>query len=183
MRHSSLPSGNGFSEIPPDRHGCCKPCCGYILEEIHDCHRERCCFDGVVSICGLSACLAPPLTLCSTDVVCIAPACTQDRRTFRLTLRCEVIDSRGCRASGEACICVTIRQLPTCGCANLRLGACIDVQRAEYCSASAFRLCADVRLMMVASGPGRLIRQQMCAKHCLFPPLYPAPLIDDREKH
>ena len=176
MQHCSLlPGEEGLAPFPPDRHGCCKPCCGYILEEIHSHQQERCCLNGILEVCNLPACLAPPLTLCSVDVVCISPQCVQDRSTFRLSLRCEVADCRGRRACGEACVSVALRHAPFCCGENLRLGARIDVQEACFCAPSAFRVCADVQLVVVTSGAGRILKQQPCASPCLFPPLYPAP--------
>ena len=53
MQHCSLFPGGDFAECPPDRHGCCKPCCGYILEEIHSHRQECCCFHGILNVCGL----------------------------------------------------------------------------------------------------------------------------------
>lgn len=182
MQHCSLPSGEGFAEFPPDRHGCCKPCCGYILEEIQSHRQECCCFHGTLNVCGLPQHLMAPLTLCGAKVVCISPQCAQDRSTFRLTLRCEVVDCRGCRACGEACITVALRHASGCPGENLRLGAQIEVKAARFCAPSAFEVCADIRLVVVTSGAGRILRQQTCALDCLFPPLYPAPIRDRWEK-
>lgn len=175
MQHGLL-LPNGCTEPHPDRHGCPKPCCGYILEEIHSHQQECCCFHGILDICGLPARLVAPLSLCSVEVVCITPQGVQNRTAFCLTLRCEVADCCGCRACGEACMTVTLRHAPgRCG-ENLRLGARIDVREARFCAPSSFQVCADVCLVVVKSGAGRIIRQQPCAPACLFPPLYPAPL-------
>lgn len=182
MQRCSLLLGDGFAEFPPDRHGCCKPCCGYILEEIHSQRQECCCFHGILNVCGLPQHLMAPLTLCGVEVICISPQCVQDRSAFRLTLRCEVIDCRGCRACGEACMAVALRHAPGCCGENLRLGAQIEVKDARFCAPSAFEICADIRLVVVMSGAGRILRQQTCAPDCVFPPLYPAPARHLREK-
>ena len=176
MRQGSLFPCCDDGRSQPGRHGCCRPCCGYIVEEIHSHHQERCCFRGMLEICGLPARLAPPLTLCRADVSCISPLCGQERAAFCLTLRCEVEDCRGCRACGEACICITLQHAPACCGENLRLGARLDVQHACFCAPSAFEVCADVHLMVVTSGVGRMLRQLECAPRCAFAPLYPAPL-------
>lgn len=182
MQHGSPHADCGFRWQQPDGHGCCRPCCGYILEEIHSHQQERCCFQGILEICGLPSCLVPPLTLCSVDVVCISPQCARDRHTFRLTLRCEVADCRGCRATGEACMSVALGHVPDCCGGNLRLGAEIHVREARFCAPSGFEVCADVRLTVVISGAGRMLRQQPCAPQCLFPPLYPTPACTGRGK-
>lgn len=176
MQHCSLLSGEDFAEFLPDRHGCCKPCCGYILEEIHSQRQECCCFHGILNVCGLPQHLMAPLTLCGVDVVCISPQCIQDRSTFRLTLRCKVIDCRGRRACGEACITVALRHATGCSGENLRLGAQLEVKDARFCAPSAFEVCADIRILVVTSGAGRILRQKTCAADCAFPPLYPAPI-------
>lgn len=176
MQHYSLLPGEDFAEFLPDRHGCCKPCCGYILEEIHSHRQECCCFRGILNVCGLPQHLMAPLTLCGVDVVCISPQCVQDRSTFRLTLRCGVIDCRGCRACGEASITVAISHAPGCSGENLRLGARLEVKDARFCAPSAFEVCADIRVLVVTSGTGRFVRHQTCAAECVFPPLYPAPI-------
>ena len=176
MQHCSLLSGDGYAEFLPDRHGCCKPCCGHILEEIHSQRQECCFFHGILNVCGLPQHLMAPLTLCSVEVVCISPQCVQDRRTFRLTLRCRVIDCRGRRACGEACITVALRHATGCSGENLRLGAQLEVKDARFCAPSAFEVCADVRILVVTSGAGRILRQKTCAADSVFPPLYPAPI-------
>ena len=181
MQHCSLLSGEDFAEFPPDRHGSCKPCCGYILEEIHNQHQECCCFHGILNVCGLPQHLMAPLTLCGVEVICISPQCTQDRRTFRLTLRCRVIDCHGRRTCGEACITVALRHTTGGSGENLRLGAWMEVKDARFCAPSAFEMCADIRLVVVISGAGRILRQQTCAPDCVFPPLYPAPARHQRE--
>lgn len=175
MRHGSFHADCGFRRQQPDGHGCCRPCCGYIVEEIHSHQQECCCFQGILEICGLPARLVPPLTLCSVDVVCISPQCAGDRHTFRLTLRCEVADCRGCRANGEAFMSVAPGHVPDCCNGNLHLGAEIDVREARFCAPSGFAVCADVCLTVVITGAGRMLRQQPRAPKCLFPPLYPAP--------
>ena len=182
MQHCSLLPGGDFAECPPDRHGCCKPCCGYILEEIHSHRKECCCFHGILNVCGLPQHLMAPLTLCSVDVVCISPQCIQDRSTFRLTLRCSVIDCRGRRACGETCITVALRHVPECSGENLRLCARLAVKEARFCAPSAFEVCADIRILVVTSSAGRILKQPGCAPECVFPPLYPAPIRDHREK-
>lgn len=183
MQRGSLYADCGFCRPQPDGHGCCRPCCGYILEEIRSHQQERCCFQGILEICGLTACLVPPLTLCSIDVVCISPQCAGDCHTFRLTLCCEVADCRGCRATGKAFVSVALGHVPDrCG-GNLRLGAQIDVREARFCAPSGFAVCADICMTMVITGAGRVLRQQHCSPQCMFPPLYPAPVCADRAKN
>lgn len=181
MQHGSLISQSGLVERH-DRYGCCKPYCGYILEEIHSHRQECCCFDGLLDICGLPCHLCAPLTLCGVKVVCIAPQCAQNRLMFRLTLCCEVADCRGYRACGEACMTVALCHAPVCPGENLRLGAQVDVKEARFCAPSAFQVCADVQLIVVTSGAGRILKAQTCASDCVFPPLYPAPAHGKRER-
>lgn len=181
MQHGSLFPDCGCEQSQSGRHGCCRPCCGYILEEIHS-HRQECrCFHGLLEICGLPARLMPPLALCRIDVVCISPQCAQERSAFRLTLRCEVEDCCGCRACGDACISAELR-VPACRGENLRLGAEIDVHSARFCAPSAFEVCADIILLVVTTGAGRMFKHQPCAsRQCAFPPLYPAPICGRKE--
>lgn len=170
MQHCSF-----FPGFPEPRHGCCKP--GYILEEIHSQRQECSCFHGIVELCGLPCPLQAPLTLCGVRVVCIAPQCAQCPGAFCLTLRCEVIDCRGCRACAQGRIPVSLRHTPVCCGENLRLGARIDVQEARFCAPSAFDLCAQIQLVAITSGAGQILRQpQHCAPPCAFLPLYPAPV-------
>lgn len=167
---------------PPDRCSCCKPCCGYILEEMHSHRQECCCFHGIVEVCGLPQHLRPPLTLCGVHVACIAPQCAQNCSAFRLTLRCEVVDCCGCRACGEGSIIISLTHAPVCCGENLRLGARLDVQDARFCAPSGFEICAEIQLVAVTSGPARIFGQPPCAPTCVFPPLYPAPVRMPRER-
>lgn len=177
MQHCSLIPG-----LPerPDGHGCCKPCCGYMIEEIHSHQQTRCCFHGIVEVGGLGKHWRPPLTLCGVRVVCITPQCAQSCAAFRLTLRFEVVDACGCRACGEGSILVSFAHAPV-GCGErLHLGARIDVREARFCAPCAFELCAEIQLVAVVSGAGRIVGQLPCAPACAFPPLYPAPHRDVR---
>ena len=183
MQHGSHLSDCSCRRPQSDGHGCCRPCCGYILEEILSHRQEPCCFQGNLEICGLPARLVPPLTLCSVDVVCISPQCAGDHHTSCLTLRCEVADCRGCRAAGEAFMSVALVHVPDCRGGSLRLGAEILVREARFCAPSSFAVCADVCLTMVITGAGRMLRQQPCAPKCLFPPLYPVPTCARRGKN
>ena len=178
MQRCSLLSEEGYTGFPPARHACCKPCCGYILEEIHSLRQEVCCFQGRLNVCGLPSGLAAPLKLCSATVVCIAPQRAQNRNTFCLTLCCEVADCCGCRACGEASVIVALRHAPGRCDENLRLGARIEVENARFCPPSAFEVFARIRMAVVTSGAGRMLRRQDCASDCVFPPLYPAPVRD-----
>lgn len=174
MQHHSLLSGH-FLSAPFDRADCCKPRCGYILEEICDHQQECCCFNGMLEICGLPCDLGLPLTLCGIDVIGISPHASQGGRAFCLRLCCHVTNCMGRAACGEACFTVMLRMPLHCCGATLRLGAKVNLKEACFCAPSAFQIRADVRIIALTTGNGRIIRQPPCEAGCMFPPLYPAP--------
>ena len=107
---------------------------GYIVERIVGSHCQCLCFEGMLSVCGLPACLCPPLTLCDVDVACIEPcaqcpgACCSpcEAVMLRLTLICHVADSRGRRGQGQAVIELAAQQR----CDNVGCG--VNIRRGVY---------------------------------------------------
>lgn len=184
--------------MKPDqnRMTCCLPCrCprgepparlrgGYIVERIVASQNQRLCFDGLLTICGLPACLCPPLTLCDLDIVCIEPcvqcpdACCPPCGTvmLRFTLECHVTDCCGHRGQGQACI-----ELPAQQCrgawrgATIRRGAQLQVARACFCTPGSFQVCLYIDLQTVISQCEMVGEMPCSASACPTLPIYPAP--------
>ena len=183
----------------PDRdrmacHLCCgrprgepaaRQCGGYIVERIVASYSQCLCFEGTLSVCGLPACLCPPLTLCDAEVACIEP-CTPCPDSccmpcaevmLRFTLVCHVADSRGHRGQGQASIELAAQQRRSdvgCG-ANIRRGAQVRVARACFCAPCAFEVCLYIDLRTVASQCEMLGEAPCFARACPPLPIYPMP--------
>ena len=162
-----------------------RQCGGYIIERIVASHSQCLCFDGMLSVCGLPACLCPPFTLCDVDVACIEPcaqhpgACCMPcaAAMLRFTLLCHVVDSRGQRGQGQAVVELAAQQrCGDAGCgANIRRGARVRLVRACFCPPCAFKACLYMDLRTVVSQCEMIGTAHCPSRACPPLPIYPNP--------
>lgn len=165
---------------------CCPEDCGYIVERVLSSQTHTCCFDGMLTVCGLPARLCPPLTLCGVSVLEVKPCeraelhggccppCGAGSRVA-LVLCCQVKDQCGKCAEGASQIEVEVP--PVCregrrgGC--LRRGAEVELVSARFCAPCAFAVCAHICIQTVLSCCEMVGPKRPCPPMCSFLPLYP----------
>lgn len=171
---------------------CVKESCGrperprcdgeYIIERIIGKYRQKCCYQGILSIgCGEQFC--PPLYLKHIEVVNIASIwnqtpCLCGMQRLCLTLVLLMTDGRGRPYQTNAQIELEIQNptsKPNVGLENVRRGARICVERAQYCHPAGFdvELLIELETIMTrceVAGCGK-----DCAPVCPQLPLYPPP--------